>query len=72
MRRKPIKMWCMWYSEHIGPDRRTFSPVRHYARLLARDCGYTSVGGIIRVEIRPARKAKAPKAKRRSRAGGSR
>jgi len=56
----------MWYSEHIGPDRRTFSPVRHYARALARDCGYVSLGRIIRVEVRPVPvKRKARKGKKR-------
>lgn len=66
MKRKAVRMWCMWYSEHIGPDRRTFSPVRHYARALARDCGYVSLGRIIRVEVRPVPvKRKARKGKKR-------
>lgn len=64
MRRKPVKMWCVWHMPKtydavwFPPDRRTFSPTRAFTQLLARELGYYKPE-IIRVEIRPARKAKA-------------
>jgi len=67
MRRRPVKMWALWYDGDRAPVE--VHRTREDARL--RGMGIWTLR-IIRVEIRPARKAKAPKAKRRSRAGGSR
>lgn len=67
MRRKAVTAWCMWEPGWF-PDLTTACETQSLSRHQATLRGW-SPKYVIRVEIRPARKAKA---KRRSRAGGSR
>jgi len=62
--RKPRNLWVMWWTTKetdFGPDRRTFSPTRAYTYALCRDAGYTTMGGVVRVEVREVKARKSGK-----------
>lgn len=71
MRRKAAKRitaYILWHPEHGYENVLSFVRGEAFVSDLDKSEGVE----VIRFELRPARKAKAKKAKRRSRAGGSR